>query len=104
VPSYTLHVQGWRPPSSNATRGRHWAKEHRLKTRLAAMLGLLARANDIPAATGKRRLSLRIVYSGRQKVLDEGNIRKILEGRGVCKGGPGYGRAREVETRERRTG
>lgn len=73
-----LIIDDWRPTSLNQLMHCHWTKKHRLKKRDAELFAVLAAAQQIPRATGKRRVSLRIVLSGRQRIQDEDNIWKSL--------------------------
>lgn len=76
--TYRLWIAGWRPPSLNRCRGRHWSVEARLKRQTAELLGVHARLNGIPDATGPRRLCVRIVLAPRQREYDDDNPWKVL--------------------------
>ena len=61
---HSLHVPGWHPTRLNRLlAGRHWGPAHALKKADAEVVGLYARLQRIPPASGRRRVSLVITLA-----------------------------------------
>ncbi len=69
--THRLTIPNWRPTMKNAFIGRHWAVKAKLKRADREMVAAYAMLSRIPTATGKRRVSLEVVLTGRQKQCDE---------------------------------
>lgn len=68
---HRITIPDWRPTRDNELAGgSHWAKKHRLKNRDKQFIRAYAIACNVPYATGKRRVSLEITLTGRQKEAD----------------------------------
>jgi hypothetical protein len=68
---YRITIPKWRPTRDNQlSGGSHWAKKNRLKKTDKDFVATYAMRLGIPPATGKRRVSLEITLSGRQKETD----------------------------------
>lgn len=67
-----------RIPTLNQVRGRHWSKEHRAKKLLADDLRITAILQDVPKATGPRKVSLHVVLGPRRRQGDRDNFDKLL--------------------------
>ncbi len=69
--TYRLFLPSWRPTPKNALLGRHWGVKASKKRGDLDMIRAYALVNRTPEAKGKRRVSLEIVLTGRQKQVDE---------------------------------
>lgn len=69
MPTHRLFIPDWRPARLNTILG-HWAKAGRIKKKDREIVGVYFHLEEIPKATGKRRVSLEIVLKGRQKQTD----------------------------------
>jgi hypothetical protein len=79
--SYTLTVPNWQPARLNQFVGRHWSSGHRLKKSDRILLAGYAMAAAIPPASGKRRVSLEITLSPRQRAGDpDAYWKSVLDG------------------------
>src|SRR6185369_1450814 len=76
--SYRLSVPHWRPALCNTWRGRHWSVAHRLRKQTVQLLGVYARLQQVPPATGRRRVSVEIVLAPRQRQPDRDAFDKLL--------------------------
>lgn len=65
-----LIIPEWRPMRLNETMGRHFHVIGRRKKQDRAIVWAYCLKERAPAATGKRRVSLEITLSGRQKEAD----------------------------------
>ncbi len=74
--THRLFLPNFRFQSLNAQIGRHWAVKAKLKRAEREMVAGYALLGRIPTATGKRRVSLEVVLTGRQKCLDTDNAFK----------------------------
>lgn len=75
---YTLVIPDWRPTTLNVLMRMHWGKANRAKQSDAGMLATYARLHEVPPATGRRRVSVRTVLTGRQKPTDPDALWKVL--------------------------
>jgi len=76
--THTLTIEAWRPTSLNVSlRKHHHARAASLR-KLADLIAVEAYRQTIPKAAGRRRVSLRVTLSGRQKPLDGDNAWKQL--------------------------
>ncbi|HYT93653.1 MAG TPA: hypothetical protein VEL76_33350 [Gemmataceae bacterium] len=66
---FTLTIPDWNPTPLNKLLG-HWARRHRLKRGDADLVMFYSRLQGIPAATGRRRVSLRVTLGPRQRAPD----------------------------------
>jgi hypothetical protein len=79
--TYTLTVPDWQPARLNQFVGRHWSSGHRLKKADRLLLAGHAMAAGIPPASGKRRVSLCITLSARQRAGDpDAYWKSVLDG------------------------
>src|SRR4051812_7545214 len=78
MPTYTLTIEGWHPARLNDLLRGHWSRGHRLKKADRQIVGLAARLQGIPPATGKRRVSLTITLGPRQRAGDVDAYQKSL--------------------------
>ncbi len=76
--TYRFSVPDWRPPSLNVLLSRHWGGRSRLKREAAELVGGYWLQAGHPKATGKRRVSIELTGTGRDKTLDDDNAKKIL--------------------------
>jgi len=74
----TLTIDGWRPARLNQYVGRHWSVGHRMKRTDNRTLWIATQAQQTPKAAGKRRISIHVVLSGRQKESDPDSMWKSL--------------------------
>lgn len=58
MPTHTLTIEDWHPTLLNAVRNRHWSVEYRAKRRDAEVYALMALAQCVPVARGRRRLHM----------------------------------------------
>lgn len=75
---HELVIERWRSPSLNATLRSHWAARARAVKTAAALIGIEAARQGVPKAKRKRRVSLRIALTPRQKPFDHDNSWKLL--------------------------
>lgn len=75
---HTLTIPGYIPCGVNELLRVHWSKRRRLKLECRELVGHYSREQGIPRAEGKRRVSLSFTLSGRGKVKDDDNVRKVL--------------------------
>jgi DNA-directed RNA polymerase specialized sigma24 family protein len=75
---YTLFVPRWRPTLVNQFIGRHWAKVYKMKQTDIELVTAYARISGIPKAKTRRRVSLEVNLTGRQKPFDEDAPWKFL--------------------------
>lgn len=69
--THRVVIPDWRPwPDNKLAGGIHWATRKDRKGRDKNMVAAYARIAGTPKATGKRRVQLEIVLSGRQKKTD----------------------------------
>jgi Holliday junction resolvase RusA-like endonuclease len=64
---YQLVIPGWHPVRLNQLLHVHYHKANRMKKTDRELIGFYAKQAGIPPATGKRRVSLRIVLVPRQR-------------------------------------
>jgi hypothetical protein len=67
---HVLVIDLWHPARLNQCDGTHGTKRHRLKKADRELIGVLARITEIPPATGRRRVSLRLTLAPRQRADD----------------------------------
>jgi Holliday junction resolvase RusA-like endonuclease len=65
-----LAIPNWIPATLNQWDGRHWSVRARLKKADRDLVAWYAREQEIPKATGKRRVSLEIVLGPRGRKSD----------------------------------
>lgn len=65
-----LTIPNWRPTPDNKLSHTHWAVAKRRKDIDKAMVATYAKKADMCPATGRRRVQLEIVLTGRQKETD----------------------------------
>lgn len=83
--TYTMTILGWRPRSLNELIGFHHMTVYKLKKRDKERIALEKLVQGIPDAVHKRRVSLRIMLQGRDKVMDGDNVWKsILDALVAC--------------------
>jgi hypothetical protein len=75
---HILIIDDWKPCSANELIGCHWSTKHRKKAIDAQMVAVYALTQDIPRATGKRRLSFAVTVTGRTGIPDPDNLLKSL--------------------------
>ena len=75
---YTLIIPDWTPWRLNQVRGRHWSVEHRAKQETIEMLAMYALIQKVPAAKGRRRISVCVTLAGRMKQPDRDAYDKVL--------------------------
>jgi Holliday junction resolvase RusA-like endonuclease len=75
---WELVVPGWRPPSLNSVRGRHFSAEHRAKKAAAEALGVAKALARCPDAEGRRRVRVVVTLGPRMRPHDGDNPLKIL--------------------------
>ncbi len=73
---HTIMIPGWAPVTLNQLIGRHWRVVARLKKSDRQTVALYAR--DVPRATGKRRVTLRLTLAPRQRATDPDASWKVL--------------------------
>ncbi len=73
---HRLFLPRFRFASLNAMLGRHWAVKAKLKKGDREVVAFYARLHGVPKSVGKRRVSLEVVLTGRQKPLDDDNAFK----------------------------
>lgn len=75
-----LDIENWNPPSVNRLLKVHWAIANRIKKHAKAHVWHAAVVSRPPvtAATGRRRVSVRVTVAGRGGVPDPDNILKAL--------------------------
>ena len=68
---YRITIKDWRPwPDNKLSGGTHWSVRSKRKKQDELIVSLSARIADTPKATGKRRVHLEIVLSGKQQQTD----------------------------------
>jgi hypothetical protein len=75
---HVLTIPRWRPPLTNAWRGRHWSKAHRLRRQAEELLAAYAREQGIPRAAGRRRVAVEVVLGPRMRRADPDALDKLL--------------------------
>lgn len=65
-----ITIPDWRPTPDNKLSHKHWAVAKSFKDTDKEMVGTYAKIADAQPALGKRRVSLEIVLTGRQKKTD----------------------------------
>jgi hypothetical protein len=68
--TWTMEIPGWAPAALNQLQG-HWGTKCRLKKLDADTIATAAMAYGVPPATGKRRVSLTIIYPPKQRRHDK---------------------------------
>lgn len=76
--SWTMVLHNWMPTPLNRLLGTHWAKRGRMKAADAETVALEAARQNVPAATGKLRLSVLIVLPKGRRQVDPDAIQKSL--------------------------
>jgi hypothetical protein len=71
-----ITIPNWRPTSLNKLMRMHWAARNKLVKADKALIA--AYSIGKPKAEGKRRVSLHIVLSGRQRATDPDNNHKLI--------------------------
>ena len=66
--SFTIAIPHWRPTPKNEMLGYHWTRGYKLKRQDRRIVD--AWAFGLPEATGKRRVSLVVILTGRMKECD----------------------------------
>lgn len=74
--TYSFFIHDWRPASLNSLSYCHWRKRVRIKKADKGMIFAFSRA--VPKAEGKRRVSVHMTLTGRQKQFDDDNLWKSL--------------------------
>lgn len=74
----TITIPDWLPPRLNQARGRHWHAEHKLKREAIEFVFFYARLCNVPPATGRRRVTLRVTLEPRRRQPDRDAYDKIL--------------------------
>lgn len=68
---HRIEIHSWRPYRDNQIAGGiHWAVRNERKNSDKTMVAWHVKAQDVPPALGKRRVSLEITLTGRQKEAD----------------------------------
>lgn len=70
----TLTLEGWQPAPLNVLMGLHWAKRMRRKNADCAIIALEAIRQGITRATGKRRVTLRILWAPGRGCIKHGYV------------------------------
>lgn len=70
---HKLHIEGFQPARLNQLMAGHWARSFTLKKGDRQLIALAARLQDIPLATGRRRVSLVLTLGPRQRAGDPGH-------------------------------
>ena len=82
---HKITIPNWRPAALNTLMRSHWSTPGKLKKSDAAMIAGYALQAGIPKATGKRRVSLEITLTGRQRQVDPDSYQKsTLDGLVKC--------------------
>lgn len=76
--SWTIRIPDWWPTPLNQLINRHHMAAHRLKKTDAQLIQLMAQRQGVPAATGKRRVSLVIILPPRRRAPDPDAFWKSL--------------------------
>lgn len=76
--SWTIRIPDWWPTPLNQLINRHHMAAHRLKKTDAQLLQRMAQCQGVPAATGKRRVSLVIILPPRRRAPDPDAFWKSL--------------------------
>jgi len=78
---WTVVMDGWTPPTVNALMRGHWATRARIKKAAVNRVVAAMRAAGVPAATGKRRVTIAVEYGNRGHLSDPDNVPKaVLDG------------------------
>jgi hypothetical protein len=76
---YEILIENWWPPSANDFRGRHWSAERKAKKEAYDFISTYVRnLGGVPAARGRRRVTLVRVLGPRQRGRDTDNEQKAL--------------------------
>ena len=82
---HKITIHNWRPAAINTLMRSHWSTPGKLKKADANMIAAYAMIDSIPKATGKRRVSLEITLTGRQRQVDPDAYQKsTLDGLVKC--------------------
>ncbi len=76
--TWTMTVPQWTPALLNDVMGKHWQRAHKIKRKQAEMLAVYARLQDVPRATGKRKLSVTCYGWPTGRIPDQDAIWKLL--------------------------
>jgi hypothetical protein len=76
--AYRVEIPGWKPVGLNELMRLHWASRRRRLNYDASMVSTYAHMAKVPRAQGRRRVSVRFVLAGRDRVRDEDNTCKGL--------------------------
>ena len=78
---WTVVIDGWTPPTVNALMRGHWSTRARIKKAAVNRVVAAMRAAGVPAATGKRRVTIAVEYGNRGHLSDPDNVPKaVLDG------------------------
>ena len=78
VPTATLFVPNWMPPSLNKIMEGHWSNAGKIKKQVAQIVDAMAKVQGTPKATGRRRVDVHIVAPKGQRRFDEDNVWKAV--------------------------
>lgn len=74
---WTLRIKGWIPASDNKLAGRaHWAKKRDIKDADYRALYSAAMLSGMPAADGRRKVAIHVVYPEGRRRFDHSNLKK----------------------------
>lgn len=82
---HMLHITQWHPARLNQWEGRHWSVKNCLKKADREMVGTYAILVGIPKASGKRRITLTLTLSPRQRGGDpDAYWKSLLDALAAC--------------------
>lgn len=82
---HTFVIPDYLPPTLNVLLNRHWTVRHRASKECKSLVIAYSSLSRIPAATGKRRVS--VTFSSRRKIVSDEDARvKLLLDALVCAG------------------
>jgi hypothetical protein len=85
VPTHTLSLAGFRPPSLNRLLRMHWAARLRLGRQVKQLVGLERLAQGLPKAGGRRRVSVLVEVAGPGGLPDpDGTLKLLLDALVAC--------------------
>ncbi len=82
--TWEIIIPNFLPVSLNVLMRTHWAKRGKARKELTDFLAVYGR--DVPKATGKRRVTIKLTRSGRGRLRDADGIPKLILDGLVCCG------------------
>ncbi len=73
---FTIRIPSWSPVPLNQLLSKHWGKRGKIKNADAAIIGTYFLLSGTPVATGKRRVSIHVVWAAGKRMPDPDSLLK----------------------------